>query len=118
MAGSFGDIGTLRLMRNGEEIGQTGFPFGVFEVPSDDALYELSLNQAKIGQPAAVRKRSTQLLTTWKFRSRLDESAYSQGIPLLFPGYGLPEDGLKTVAASDGDADRSERHGSRGLRVR
>ncbi|MFF8841684.1 S8 family serine peptidase [Streptomyces sp. NPDC015127] len=102
VAGSFGDIGGLRLMRNGEEIGQTGFPFGVFEVPSDDALYELSLNQAKIGQPAAVWKRSTQLLTTWKFRSRLDESAYSQGIPLLFPGYGLPEDGLKTVAASDG----------------
>ncbi|MFI2372667.1 hypothetical protein [Streptomyces sp. NPDC018833] len=75
--GRSGDIGTMRLLRNGGGIGQTGFPFGVFEVPADDALYELSLNQAQPGQPAAVRKRSTQLLTTWKFRSRLDEGVYS-----------------------------------------
>ncbi|MEV4334475.1 hypothetical protein AB0K02_28775 [Streptomyces sp. NPDC049597] len=79
-----GDIDSLRLVRDGEGIGQTGFPLGVFEIPSDDALCELSLNQAEIAQPAAVRKRSTQLLTAWKFRSRLDESAYSRGIPPLF----------------------------------
>ncbi|MFF3458842.1 S8 family serine peptidase [Streptomyces sp. NPDC002730] len=102
MAGSFGDIGNMRLSRNGEEIGQSGYPFGVFEVPADEATYVLSLNTTKIGQPAAVWKRSTQLLTTWKFRSKLDESAYSQGIPLLFPHYGLPEDGLKTLSATDG----------------
>ncbi|MEU1281306.1 S8 family peptidase [Streptomyces sp. NPDC005805] len=100
--GSFGDIGNLRLLREGTEIGQTGYPFGVFEVPADEAAYELVLEQRKIGSPAAVWKRSTELRTTWKFRSRLDESASSQGIPLLFPGYGLPEDGLKTVPARDG----------------
>ncbi|MGW3402322.1 S8 family peptidase [Streptomyces zhihengii] len=100
--GSFGDIGNMRLVRNGEQIGQTGYPFGVFEVPAEDGSYELTLTQMKIGQPAAVWKRSTQAQTTWKFTSRLDENVYSQGIPLLFPGYGLPEDGLKTVAARDG----------------
>ncbi|MEV4683490.1 S8 family peptidase [Streptomyces kurssanovii] len=101
-AGSFGDIGNTRLVRDGEEIGRTPYPFGVYEVPAGDAAYELTLMTMKIGSPAAVWKRSTRLETTWKFRSKLDENVYSQGIPLLFPGYELPEDGLKTVAASDG----------------
>jgi subtilisin family serine protease len=102
MAGSFGDIGNLRLVRDGEEIGRTGFPFGVFEVPAGDAAYELTMTTMKIGSPAAVWKRSTRVETAWSFRSALDEDTYSQGVPLLFPGYGLPEDGLKTVAANDG----------------
>ncbi|GGT49746.1 peptidase [Streptomyces kurssanovii] len=101
-AGSFGDIGNTLLVRDGEEIGRTPYPFGVYEVPAGDAAYELTLMTTKIGSPAAVWKRSTRQETTWKFRSKLDENVYSQGIPLLFPGYELPEDGLKTVAASDG----------------
>ncbi|MEU0371955.1 S8 family serine peptidase [Streptomyces sp. NPDC006283] len=100
--GSFGDIGNMRLVRDGEEIGQSPYPFGVFEVPAGDAAYELSMTTMKVGSPAAVWKRSTQVRTTWRFHSHLDESVYSQGIPLLFPGYGLPEDGLKTVAPRDG----------------
>ncbi|WP_406498726.1 hypothetical protein [Streptomyces sp. NBC_00846] len=31
-----------------------------------------------------------------------DENVYSQGIPLLFPGYDLETDGLKTLPAKDG----------------
>ncbi|UYQ65236.1 S8 family serine peptidase [Streptomyces peucetius] len=102
MAGSFGDIGGMRLVRDGEEIGRTAYPFGVFDVPAGDAAYELTMSSMKIGSPARVWKRSTRVETTWSFRSRLDEDVYSQGVPLLFPGYGLPEDGLKTVAARDG----------------
>ncbi|MFI1396927.1 S8 family peptidase [Streptomyces sp. NPDC020681] len=102
IAGSFGDIGSMRLSRDGEQIGDSPYPFGVFEVPADEATYELSLSTTKVGQPAAVWKRSTETMTTWKFRSKLDENAYSQGIPLLFPGYGLPEDGLKTLPAANG----------------
>ncbi|MET7620796.1 S8 family serine peptidase [Streptomyces sp. NPDC005408] len=102
IAGSFGDIGNMQLSRNGEQIGGSPYPFGVFEVPADEATYELTMNTMKVGQPAAVWKRSTEIRTTWSFRSKLDESAYSQGIPLLFPGYGLPEDGLKTLPAQDG----------------
>ncbi|MEU2432477.1 S8 family serine peptidase [Streptomyces sp. NPDC007861] len=101
-AGSFGDIGNLTLTRDGEEVGSTGYPFGVFEVPAGDASYRLTMNTLKIGQPAAVWKRSTELSTVWTFRSARDASAYSQGIPLLFPVIGLPEDGLKTVPAADG----------------
>ncbi|MGW2560370.1 S8 family peptidase [Streptomyces sp. NPDC001514] len=102
VAGSFGDIGSMMLKRNGEEIGNSPYPFGVFEVPADEAAYELTLWTTKIGSPAKVWKRSTQLSTVWTFRSARDESAYSQGIPLLFPVIGLPEDGLKTLPAADG----------------
>ncbi len=102
IAGSFGDIGSMRLSRDGEQIGESPYPFGVFEVPADEAAYELSLDTTKFGQPAAVWKRSTEVLTTWRFRSRLDENVYSQGLGLLFPHYGLPEDGLKTLPAKDG----------------
>ncbi|MFJ4715598.1 S8 family peptidase [Streptomyces sp. NPDC088785] len=98
--GSFGDIGSVRLTRDGEEVGQSGWPYGVFEVPADDAAYELTLETGKIG--SKVWNRSTRTSTTWSFRSHLDESAFSQGIPLLFPHVALPEDGLKTVAARDG----------------
>ncbi|MFD7230424.1 S8 family serine peptidase [Streptomyces sp. NPDC059881] len=101
-AGSFGDIGNMTLKRDGEEIGDSPYPFGVFEVPAEDAAYELALNTMKVGQPAAVWKRSTEVSTVWTFRSARDESAYSQGIPVLFPVIGLPEDELKTLPAADG----------------
>ncbi|MYT73883.1 MULTISPECIES: S8 family serine peptidase [unclassified Streptomyces] len=98
--GSFGDIGSVQLKRDGEIVGQSGWPYGVFEVPAGDAAYELTLQTAKIG--SRVWNRSTQTSTAWSFRSHLDESAYSQGVPLLFPHLTLPEDGLKTLAARDG----------------
>ncbi|WP_329344007.1 S8 family serine peptidase [Streptomyces sp. NBC_00663] len=100
--GSFGDLGGMSLKRNGETIGDSPYPFGVFTVPEGESSYELTLNTAKFGQPARVWNRTTQTTTTWSFRSALDESAASQGIPLLFPHYALPEDGLKTLPAKDG----------------
>ncbi|MDT9692530.1 S8 family serine peptidase [Streptomyces sp. P9(2023)] len=98
--GSFGDIGNLRLSRDGEVLGETGWPFGVFEVPSERGTYTLEQHTMKIG--SKVWNRSTSVNSVWKFTSELDESVYSQGIPLLFPRYNLPEDGLKTLAATDG----------------
>lgn len=98
--GSFGDIGNLRLSRDGESLGETGWPFGVFEVPSERGTYTLEQNTMKIG--SKVWNRSTSVNSVWKFTSQLDESVYSQGIPILFPRYTLPEDGLKTLAATDG----------------
>ncbi|MDN3021764.1 S8 family serine peptidase [Streptomyces sp. S.PB5] len=100
--GSFGDIGSMLLKRDGEVIGDSPYPFGVFTVPADPGDYELTLDTAKFGAPARAWKRSTETSTTWSFRSALDENAYSQGIPLLFPRYDLPEDGLKTLAAEKG----------------
>ncbi|WP_367045961.1 S8 family serine peptidase [Streptomyces sp. Je 1-332] len=98
--GGFGDIGGLELKRDGEVVGESGWPYGVFPVPADDSAYELSLHTHKIG--SKVWKRSLNTRTTWAFRSHLDEEAYSQGIPMLFPRYELPEDGMKTLAAEDG----------------
>lgn len=46
--------------------------------------------------------RSPQTTTTWSFRSHEEEDTYSQGIPLLFPRMTFPEDGMKTLAAKDG----------------
>ncbi|MFD3533634.1 S8 family serine peptidase [Streptomyces sp. NPDC058664] len=98
--GSFGDIGNLRLRRDGELVGENGWPSGVFEVPAEAGAYELEQNTMKIG--SKVWARSTSVNSVWKFTSKLDESVYSQGIPILFPRYDLPEDGLKTLAANDG----------------
>ena len=39
--GSFGDEGNMTLRRNGEEIGYSYYPGGVFEVPAEDSAYEL-----------------------------------------------------------------------------
>ncbi|MFG2622653.1 S8 family serine peptidase [Streptomyces sp. NPDC048507] len=100
--GSFGDIGGLQLKRNGEVIGESGYPSGVFEVPAGEGRYELVQSIAKIGAPARTWQRSTAVRTQWGFTSKLDASAYSQGLPLLFPRYEAPLDGLKTVAAADG----------------
>ena len=97
--GSFGDIGNLRLSKDGEPIGESAWPFGVFDVPSENGTYTLEQNVMKIG--SRVWNRSTSVNSLWKFTSKLDESVYSQGIPILFPRYDLPEDGLKTLAAAD-----------------
>ncbi|MEV6205329.1 S8 family serine peptidase [Streptomyces sp. NPDC051771] len=98
--GSFGDLGNLRLRRDGELIGENAWPFGVFEVPAERGAYELEQNTMKIGNRNWARSTSVQSI--WKFTSQLDETVYSQGIPILFPRYDLPEDGLKTLAATDG----------------
>ncbi|MFC9592408.1 S8 family serine peptidase [Streptomyces sp. NPDC056944] len=98
--GSFGDIGNVSLRRDGELLGESGWPFGVFEVPAEAGTYTLEQNTMKIG--SKVWARSTSVNSVWKFTSKLDESVYSQGIPIIFPRYDLPEDGLKTLAATDG----------------
>ncbi|QNE24620.1 S8 family serine peptidase [Streptomyces sp. INR7] len=100
--GSFGDIGNLQLRRDGEVIGDSWYPFGVFEVPAAEGRYELTQSIEKIGPPARTWQRSTSVSTTWGFTSKLDPSAYSQGLPVLFPRYAAPLDGMKTVAAADG----------------
>ncbi|MFB7514691.1 S8 family serine peptidase [Streptomyces sp. NPDC056144] len=98
--GSFGDIGSVSLFRDGELLGRNAWPFGAFEVPADEGTYTLEQNTMKIG--SRVWARSTSVNSVWKFTSKLDETVYSQGIPILFPRYDLPEDGLKTLAATDG----------------
>ncbi|MFH8724697.1 S8 family peptidase [Streptomyces termitum] len=98
--GSFGDLGNLRLRRDGELIGENAWPFGAFEVPAEPGTYELEQNTTKLGNRNWARSTSVQ--SVWKFTSRLDETVYSQGVPILFPRYDLPADGLKTLAATDG----------------
>ena len=100
--GSFGDEGNMTLRRNGEEIGYSYYPGGVFEVPAEDSAYELEMNTGKYGGPARQWARSTEINTTWGFRSALDPDTFSVGLPLLFPRVGLPEQGSKTLAASAG----------------
>jgi hypothetical protein len=100
--GGFGDEGNMTLRRNGVEIGYSYYPGGVFEVPAEDSLYELTMITGKYGSPARQWARSTEIETTWGFRSALDPDAFSVGLPLLFPRVGLPEDGTKTLAASAG----------------
>jgi hypothetical protein len=98
--GGFGDLGRMVFKRNGEVIGTSAYPFGVVEVPAEDSLYEVSLMQEKIGQPSRVFLRSTQISTTWTFRSHLEPDVFSRALPLIFPRVDLPEDGMKTLAAN------------------
>ncbi|MFF3393451.1 S8 family peptidase [Streptomyces sp. NPDC002669] len=97
--GSFGDIGNLALKRDGELIGKRVDPFGVFEVPDGDSVYELTQNLQKIDTSDRNWLRSTAVSTSWTFRSHRETDVFSRGLPLLFPAYGLPVDGMKTLPA-------------------
>ncbi|AWZ04519.1 MULTISPECIES: S8 family serine peptidase [unclassified Streptomyces] len=100
--GGFGDLGNVSLKRDGESLGDSGYPFGAFEVPAGEATYELTQYLEKFGQPARTWQRSSGIQTTWTFRSKLDATQYSQALPLLFPRISAPLDGLKTLAAANG----------------
>ena len=100
--GSFGDIGNLVLKRDGEEIGTSSFPYGVFTVPAGDSAYELTQNLFKIPSSDRNWLRSTAVTTTWGFRSHLEPDVYSRGLPILFPAYDLPVDGMNTLPAESG----------------
>ncbi|MFB7939772.1 S8 family serine peptidase [Streptomyces sp. NPDC056049] len=101
-AGSFGDIGNLKLRLDGEQIGRSIYPYGVFDVPAEEGAYELEQFIQKISAPAKVWQRSTSVATVWRFRSARDEHVHSQPVPLLFPRVGLPEDAAKTLPARPG----------------
>jgi len=90
------------MRRDGVVIGTSAWPSGVFEVPAEDSLYELTLRQSKFPSSAPAWRRSMQVTTTWGFRSHLEPDVYSRGLPLLFPRVTLPEDGLKTLPAAAG----------------
>ncbi|WP_405392099.1 S8 family serine peptidase [Streptomyces sp. NBC_01102] len=100
--GSFGDLGNLALKRNGEQIATSTYPYGVFEVPAEDSAYELTQNLAKIDTADRNWLRSTAVTTTWSFRSHLEPDVYSRGLPILFPAYDLPVDGMNTLPAQSG----------------
>jgi hypothetical protein len=100
--GSFGDLGNLRLKRNGEEIGRSIYPYGVFEVPDEDSAYELTQNLEKIDTSDRNWLRSTAVTTTWSFRSHREPDVYSRGLPILHPVYDVPVDGLNTLPAKSG----------------
>ncbi|MFJ7268711.1 S8 family peptidase [Streptomyces sp. NPDC099050] len=100
--GGFGDLGNVSLKVDGESLGDTGYPFGAFEVPDREATYELTQYLEKFGQPARTWQRSSGIQTTWTFRSKLDAAQYSQALPVIFPRISAPLDGLKTLAAANG----------------
>ncbi|MCX4733690.1 S8 family serine peptidase [Streptomyces sp. NBC_01363] len=99
---SFGDLGNLLLKRNGEEIARSTYPYDVFEVPAEDSAYELTQNLSKIDTSDRNWLRSTDVTTTWSFRSHLEPDVYSRGLPILFPAYDLPVDGTNTLPAQSG----------------
>ncbi|WP_030155419.1 S8 family peptidase [Streptomyces sp. NRRL S-244] len=102
--GSFGDAGGLVLKRNGEQIGDSWYPSGVFEVPAEEATYELTQQIEKFGAPARTWQRSQAVATTWTFRSKQDPAQYSQALPILFPSISIPADGMKTLPAANGQS--------------
>ncbi|MFF9653437.1 S8 family serine peptidase [Streptomyces sp. NPDC014622] len=100
--GSFGDLGNLVLKRNGEQIATSAWPYAVFEVPDEDSAYELTQNLSKIPTSDRNWLRSTDVTTTWSFRSHREPDVFSRALPILFPTYDLPVDGLNTLPAQGG----------------
>jgi hypothetical protein len=100
--GSFGDLGNLVLKRNGEQIGSSYDPQGVFQVPDEDSAYELTQKLDKILSADRNWLRSTSVTTTWSFRSHREPDVYSRGLPILAPAYDLPVDGMNTLPARSG----------------
>ncbi|MFH8473383.1 S8 family serine peptidase [Streptomyces sp. NPDC018000] len=100
--GSFGDLGNLVLKRNGEQIARSAWPYAVFQVPDEDSAYELTQNLFKIDTADRNWLRSTAVTTTWSFRSHRETDVYSRGLPILYPAYDLPVDGLNTLPAQSG----------------
>ncbi|AUH44397.1 S8 family peptidase [Streptomyces sp. CMB-StM0423] len=100
--GSFGDLGNLVLKRNGEQIATSAWPYDVFRVPDEDSAYELTQNLEKIPSSDRAWLRSTAVTTTWSFRSHREPDVYSRGLPILFPAYDIPVDGMNTLPAEGG----------------
>lgn len=100
--GSFGDLGRLELKRDGVLIGSSAYPYDVFTVPAQDSAYELTQYLSKIPSSDRNWLRSTAVTTTWSFRSHLEPDVYSRGLPILFPAYDLPVDGMNTLPAHSG----------------
>ena len=74
----------------------------MFTVPAEDSAYELTQNLSKIPTSDRNWLRSTDVTTTWSFRSHLEPDVYSRGLPILFPAYDLPVDGTNTLPAQSG----------------
>ncbi|MEU1493817.1 S8 family serine peptidase [Streptomyces sp. NPDC005776] len=99
---SFGDLGKLVLKRNGQQIATSAYPYDVFQVPDEDSSYELTQYLEKIPSSDRNWLRSTAVATTWSFRSHREPDVYSRGLPILFPVYDVPVDGMNTVPARSG----------------
>ncbi|WP_406361611.1 S8 family peptidase [Streptomyces sp. NBC_01579] len=102
VGGSFGDLGNLVLKRNGERIATSAWPYDAFKVPDEDSAYELTQNLEKIPTSDPNWLRSTAVTTSWTFRSHREPDVFSRGLPILFPAYDLPADGMNTLPAQNG----------------
>ncbi|WP_030924835.1 S8 family serine peptidase [Streptomyces sp. NRRL B-24720] len=100
--GSFGDLGKLVLKRNGQQIATSAYPYDVFSVPDEDSAYELTQYLEKIPSSDRNWLRSTAVTTAWSFRSHREPAVFSRGLPILFPVYDVPVDGMNTLPAQSG----------------
>lgn len=90
------------LKRNGERIATSAWPYDAFKVPDEDSAYELTQNLEKIPTSDPNWLRSTAVTTSWTFRSHREPDVFSRGLPILFPAYDLPADGMNTLPAQNG----------------
>ncbi|MEQ4301666.1 S8 family serine peptidase [Plantactinospora sp. B6F1] len=87
------DSGTLRLSRNGQEIGEPGrTDRGEWQVPADTATYQLRLDSVR---DSPAWPLSTRTSATWTFRSTPTDGA----LPLLVVSCRVPLDESNTARA-------------------
>ncbi|MGY0232846.1 S8 family serine peptidase [Longispora urticae] len=102
--GNFGDIGNATLYRDGEDLGSTGWPAGVWEVPAAAADFRLVVDTQRFnpGPPFHTGWEMFLACTTeFRFRSARTTGDAGTPVPLLWPTYDVPVDLLNLAPAVD-----------------
>lgn len=102
--GGFGDVGNLRVYRDGELAYESGWPAGQLLVPAEQADYEATVTNMRFQLdtpqlPDSVLSLATT--TTFGFSSARPNGEDVASLPILMPNYDLDVDLYNLVEATD-----------------
>ncbi|MEV0645650.1 S8 family serine peptidase [Phytomonospora sp. NPDC050363] len=98
-AGGFGDIGNLRIYKNGELVGDSAWPSGQALVGSDDCVLRVEVTQ--FGFDKANWELAKGTLTNFEFASSRPEGDTLQALPVAIPSYDAPVDAYNLAPNTD-----------------
>ncbi|BCJ75187.1 peptidase [Catellatospora sp. IY07-71] len=103
--GGFGDAGNVQVLRNGQLVGDSPFPSGVWAVPAEAADYELRVTTMRFN-PGPPYHPNWNLFhrteTSFRFRSERPGDSGLYPLPLLVPSYDIAVDERNLTPATTG----------------
>ncbi|GLZ75869.1 hypothetical protein Afil01_06760 [Actinorhabdospora filicis] len=97
--GGFGDIGSMRIYKNGELIDESAWPARQTDVGSDDCVLRVEVGQYRIA------KRGWELglgtITSFEFASKRPKGDAVQALPIALPHYDAPVDAYNLAPNTD-----------------